>query len=120
MAGLLGKLYVSPASSEDKIRETYEEVCIGVEESVVTDAPSKNSLYKIHVSLGKIVNALDEQQPQRRSSSALPDAQPYESKTGTEEPVIKEEDEYSDNTVIAKTNRSTPSNADGSDEEMED
>lgn len=123
VAGLLSKLYISSGSSEDKLRETYEEVCIAVEESVVTDAPSKNALYKVHVSLGKIVNALDEQQPQRssRSVSALPEHQlANEGKAVSEEPVIKEEDEDSDGTVIATHNRSTPSHGAASDEEMED
>lgn len=90
-----------------------------MEEGVVTDAPSRNALYKVHVSLGKIVNALDDQQPQRlsRSSSAVPENQPSDGRPVAEEPVIKEEDEYSDNTVIAKHNRSTPSNAEISDED---
>ncbi|KAJ3493371.1 hypothetical protein NLG97_g4773 [Lecanicillium saksenae] len=121
VAGLLSKLYISSGSSEEKLRETYEEVCIAVEEGVVTDAPSKNALYKVHVSLGKIVNALDEQQPQRssRSVSALPENQLNDGKAASEEPVIKEEDEDSDGTVIAKTRR-TPSHAEASDDEMED
>lgn len=92
-----------------------------MEEGVVTDAPSKNALYKVHVSLGKIVNALDEQQPQggSRSISAVPEQQLSE-KAVSEEPVIKEEDEDSDNTVIAKHNRSTPSHATTSDDEMDE
>ncbi|OAA59356.1 Armadillo-type fold protein [Cordyceps fumosorosea ARSEF 2679] len=122
VAGLLGKLCISSGSSEDKLRETYEEVCIAVEEGVVTDAPSKNALYKIHVSLGKIVNALDEQQPQRnsRSASVLSEQQPSDGKAASEEPVIKEEDEDSDDTVIAKTSRITLSHAPASDDEMEE
>ncbi|KAJ4159328.1 uncharacterized protein LMH87_008233 [Akanthomyces muscarius] len=121
VAGLLSKLYISSGSSSDKLRETYEEVCIAVEEGVVTDAPSKNALYKVHVSLGKIVNALDEQQPQRssRSISAVPEQQ-FSEKAVSEEPVIKEEDEDSDSTVIAKHNTSTPSHATTSDEEMDE
>ncbi|KAJ6787730.1 hypothetical protein PWT90_03478 [Aphanocladium album] len=121
VAGLLSKLYISSGSAEEKLRETYEEVCIAVEEGVVTDAPSKNALYKVHVSLGKIVNALDEQQPQRnsRSVSTVPEQQLTEGKAVSEEPVIKEEDEDSDGTVIAH-NRSMPSHAEASDEEMED
>ncbi|KAK3313404.1 condensin subunit Cnd3 [Apodospora peruviana] len=59
IAGLLGKLYISPSSSEDKIREVYALVCEAVEGQLLSDATSRNALYKIHVSLGKIVNSLD-------------------------------------------------------------
>jgi condensin complex subunit 3 len=59
VALLLGKLHVSPASSEDKIRALYEDVSLAVEDNILSDATSRNALYKIHVSLGKIVNQLD-------------------------------------------------------------
>ncbi|KAL6864326.1 ARM repeat-containing protein [Trichoderma novae-zelandiae] len=62
VAGLLGKLYVSPNSSAEKLREAYNVVSEAVEEGLVTDTTGRNALYKIHVSLGKIVNSLDEQQ----------------------------------------------------------
>lgn len=52
---------MSPASSEDKIRSLYEDVSAAVEDNVVADATGRNALYKIHVSLGKIVNQLDAQ-----------------------------------------------------------
>ncbi|KAF1733393.1 Condensin complex subunit 3 [Beauveria bassiana] len=122
VAGLLSKIYISSGSSEDKLRETYEEVCIAVEEAVVTDAPSRNALYKIHVSLGKIVNALDEQQPQRnsRSASAISEQRLSGGKAVSEEPVIKEEDEDSDNTVIAKSIRDTPPHAESFDRDREE
>lgn len=68
VAMLLGKLYVSPASSEDKIRGLYDEVSAAVEENILTDATSRNALYKIHVSLGKIVNQLTEQEKRSRRS----------------------------------------------------
>ncbi|KAK1750709.1 condensin subunit-like protein [Echria macrotheca] len=59
LAALLGKLYISPASSEDKIRSVYHEVCLAVDAQILSDAAGRNALYKIHVSLGKIVNNLD-------------------------------------------------------------
>jgi len=59
IATLLGKLYVSPASSEDKIRDVYADVCEAVDAQLLSDATSRNALYKIHVSLGKIVNNFD-------------------------------------------------------------
>lgn len=65
MVSLLGKLYISPGSSEDKLRDMYSEVSIAVEDGLLTDATSRNALLKIHVSLGKIVNSLDEAQQQQ-------------------------------------------------------
>ncbi|KAK6193055.1 hypothetical protein LQW54_012840 [Pestalotiopsis sp. IQ-011] len=68
VATLLGKLYVSPTSSEEKIRSLYEDVNAAVEENLLSDATSRNALYKIHVSLGKIVNQLSEQAKGGRGS----------------------------------------------------
>ncbi len=82
-----------------------------MEAGLLTDATSRNSLYKIHVSLGKIVNTLDEQQGagrlQSRSVSVVPDTQPAEGKTVVEEPVIKEEDEESDGTAVPQYEQGT-------------
>ncbi|KAH8805911.1 nuclear condensing complex subunit [Xylogone sp. PMI_703] len=71
IAPLLGKLYISPASSEDKIRDLYQEVSIAVDDKLISDATGKNALYKIHVSLGKIANSLGERTS--RKSSMMPD-----------------------------------------------
>ncbi|KFY21474.1 hypothetical protein V493_07376 [Pseudogymnoascus sp. VKM F-4281 (FW-2241)] len=62
LAPLLGKVHISAASSEDKIRALYGEVCIAVEDKLVADATGRNALFKIHVSLGKIVNSLSQKQ----------------------------------------------------------
>lgn len=70
IAPLLGKLYISPASSEDKIRSLYEDISTAVEENILSDATSRNALYKIHVSLGKIVNQLGEQDKMSRRSTS--------------------------------------------------
>ncbi|KAH6841077.1 condensin subunit-like protein [Chaetomium sp. MPI-CAGE-AT-0009] len=59
ISALLGKLYVSPASSEPKSREVYAVICDAVDNQLLSDTASRNALYKIHVSLGKIVNSLD-------------------------------------------------------------
>ena len=59
LAALFSKLYVSPASSEEKIRDVYADVCEAVDAQLLADATSRNALYKIHVALGKIVNNLD-------------------------------------------------------------
>ena len=72
VASLLGKLFVSPNSSEEKLRETYNVVSEAVEEGLVTDTTGRNALYKIHVSLGKIVNGLEEQQQQLQQQQQRP------------------------------------------------
>lgn len=101
LAGLLGKLYISPGSSEDRLREAYTEVSDAVEDGLLTDATSRNSLYKIHVSLGKIVNTLDEQQPAARAArssvvSSTTDDQPREAKTEAMSETSKIEEEEED------------------------
>lgn len=78
-----------------------------MEEGFLSDASSRNALYKIHVSLGKIVNSLDEQQPinrrASRSVSVILERQPTEEQTVVEEPGIKEEIESDDEgTVVPK------------------
>ncbi|KAF5024634.1 hypothetical protein F66182_3398 [Fusarium sp. NRRL 66182] len=128
IATLLGKLHVAPGSSEEKLREAYNEVTVAVEDGLLSDATSRNALYKIHVSLGKIVNALDEQKPSirrtSRSTSVLTDRQsPEEEKTVIEEPSIKEEDEESEGTVVAQDDRESLVEdllSDGEDVEMTD
>jgi condensin complex subunit 3 len=81
--------------------------------------------------LGKIVNALDEQQPAHRctsrSTSVITDhPSPEEEKTVMEEPSIKEEDEESDGTVVPKEEKDERESlvddllSDGEDVEMTD
>jgi condensin complex subunit 3 len=65
LAPLLGKIHVSPASTEDKIRDLYREVSTAIDDKLVADSTGRNALYKIHVSLGKIVNNLGEKQGQK-------------------------------------------------------
>lgn len=106
VAALLGKLYISPASTEEKIRELYVEVSEAVETNLISDTTGRNALYKIHVSLGKIVNGLDQQREagRRRSTasrsvSLVPEdaanraAAAAEDRTVVPEPQIKEEEE---------------------------
>ncbi|KAI0598573.1 condensin subunit Cnd3 [Biscogniauxia sp. FL1348] len=86
IAPLLAKLYISPASSEDKLRNLYEDVSSAVEENLVSDATSRNALYKIHVNLGKIVNQLGAEQPatsSRRSASRSVSAAPSDRTTAS-------------------------------------
>lgn len=63
LSSLLPKLYISPTSSDHKIRDVYADVCEAVDAQLLSDAASRNALYKIHVALGKIVNALDAAAP---------------------------------------------------------
>ena len=120
MAPLLGKLYVSPASSEDKIRELYAEVSEAVDTQLLADATGRNALYKIHVALGKIVNNLDQAHVDpgfgRRSvSSRAPSVALSVATVGT---MIKEEEDndrtiMDDRTILA--NRTVIKEEDGED-----
>lgn len=127
VAPLLGKLYISPTSTEEKIREVYDEVSIAVDDRLVTETTGRNALNKIHVSLGKIVANLGEQEAEpRRTSRSISAASMAPSATsaasaatGTSrnddgdedkmimmdrEPTIKEEDEDSnEGTVIQRS-----------------
>lgn len=122
VAGLLGKLYVSPTSSEEKLRESYGIVSEAVEEGLVTDTTGRNALYKIHVSLGKIVNSLEEQRPAQnrdgRSTSETAERstpeeaeaeaeaeEPEEPEPEAEEPEEAEEQDEQDEPVV-KSSRS--------------
>ncbi|OAA55580.1 nuclear condensin complex subunit [Niveomyces insectorum RCEF 264] len=112
VAPLLGKLYVSPASDEDKIRSMYEEISEAVDSQLLSDATGRNALYKIHVSLGKIVNNLDQAATtvgagggggSRRSTSRAPSLSAEDrtllasvSEDRTTVPQIKEEEEEDD------------------------
>ncbi|TVY29118.1 Condensin complex subunit [Lachnellula hyalina] len=114
IAPLLAKLHISSASTESLIRELYDEVSAAIEEKLIGDATGRNALFKIHVSLGKIVNSLVEEAPvaSGRKSSVTPsvadeektvmaierDAEVESDKT---ELVKVEEEEDSEGTVIA-------------------
>lgn len=114
IAPLLAKLHISSASTESLIRELYDEVSAAIEEKLIGDATGRNALFKIHVSLGKIVNSLVEEAPvtSGRKSSVTPsvadeektvmaierDAEVESEKT---ELVKVEEEEDSEGTVIA-------------------
>ncbi|TDZ27166.1 Condensin complex subunit 3 [Colletotrichum spinosum] len=116
VAPLLGKLHISPASTEEKIREVYEEVTIAVDDKIITETTGRNALNKIHLSLGKIAGALGDQiaEPRRTSRSVSVAASVTsqseqrseldEDRTITMEPTIKEEDEDSnEGTVIQRS-----------------
>lgn len=55
---MLAKLHISPASTPSLLKEVYNEVSIAIDEKLIADATGRNALFKIHVSLGKIVNSL--------------------------------------------------------------
>ena len=69
LAPLLAKLHISPASTESLIRDVYQEVAIAIDDKLISDATGRNALYKIHVSLGKIVNSLAEKEGKSRKGS---------------------------------------------------
>jgi condensin complex subunit 3 len=100
LAPLLGKIHVSPASTEQKIRELYSEVSTAVDEKVIADATGRNALYKIHVSLGKIVNSLGEKQGRK---SIMPEGRQVISPEG--KTVLDVEEDDDEKTEILATRR---------------
>jgi condensin complex subunit 3 len=116
IAPLLAKLHISPASTESLIRELYDEVSTAIEEKLIADATGRNALFKIHVSLGKIVNSLTEKEKASggRKSSVAPSVLGEEDKTvmtieadaeeeaeGEKTELVKVEEEEDEGTVIA-------------------
>lgn len=57
---ILGKLYIPADADVEKLRKAYELVAQAIEDKVANDAPSRNTLNKMEVSLGKIVGDLAE------------------------------------------------------------
>ncbi|TVY83178.1 Condensin complex subunit, partial [Lachnellula suecica] len=117
IAPLLAKLHISPASTEDLIRELYDEVSAAIDSKLIGDATGRNALFKIHVSLGKIVNTMTEKEKSvapggRKSSvSVAPEDKTVMTIEGEGEgedeektelvKVKEEEDEDSEGTVVA-------------------
>jgi condensin complex subunit 3 len=114
LAPLLAKLHISPTSTEELIREVYEVVTLAVDDKKLSlDATGRNSLYKIHVSLGKIVNSLNEKEKDAakekgrgsRKSSVTPSVLAggdEDSEDKTELPVVKDvgEEEEEEATIV--------------------
>ncbi|PVH79560.1 condensin subunit Cnd3 [Cadophora sp. DSE1049] len=67
LAPLLAKLHISPSSTPTLLREIYAEVSLAIDEKLIADATGRNALFKIHVSLGKIVNTLKEKDDEQAS-----------------------------------------------------
>ncbi len=74
---------MSPTSTEEKIRTLYDDVSAAVDEGLLADATSRNALYKIHVSLGKIVNSLGEGDKMSRRSRSVSVANSVGTMAGT-------------------------------------
>ena len=72
LAPLLGKLHISAASTESNIRALYTEVSAAIDDKLIADATGRNALFKIHVSLGKIVNSLVEKPKSTQSRKSSP------------------------------------------------
>jgi condensin complex subunit 3 len=100
LAPLLGKIHVSPASTEGKIRALYSEVSTAVDQKIIADATGRNAIYKIHVSLGKIVNSLGEKQGRK---SIMPEGRQIISPEG--KTILDVEDDDNEKKEILTTKR---------------
>lgn len=71
----------------------YEDVNAAVEENLLSDATSRNALYKIHVSLGKIVNSLSEQAKggRRSTSRSMSVSVAGDDKTATDDSILTQQ-----------------------------
>ena len=53
---------MSAASTPTLLREVYTEISSAIDSKLIADATGRNALFKIHVSLGKIVNSLKDKE----------------------------------------------------------
>lgn len=93
LAPLLGKVYISPSASEDKLRELSNEMNIAVDSKLVSDATGRNAITKLATTLTKIVSALGERSTpaaQTTRDSATPEV---DADTPIESTEIHEQDE---------------------------
>lgn len=109
LAPLLAKLHVSPSSDETLIREVYADVSEAVDDKKLTlDATGRNSLYRIHVSLGKIVNSLNERETGKergregRKSSVTPSVLNGDEPEEEEKTVLPESQEEEEEVTIVE------------------
>ena len=94
LAPLLGKLHVSPASTESLFREVYQEASVAIEDKLISDAAGRNALYKIHVSLGKIVNNMTEKGTKgRKGSVALTEDKLDDEESDEKTEIVKVDDD---------------------------
>jgi condensin complex subunit 3 len=103
LAPLLQKLHVSPASTHSLLREIYAEVSDAINSKLVADATGRNALFKIHVSLGKIVNSLKEKEDDsnglRESMRSSVNSQKSRESVA---PSVVEEEDSADKTELGK------------------
>jgi len=52
---MLGKIYVTPTSTPEKLQSVYELVAEALELKIAPDATTRNALTKLHTALGKAV-----------------------------------------------------------------
>jgi condensin complex subunit 3 len=111
LAPLLQKLHVSPASTPSILREVYAEVSLAIDNKLISDATGRNALFKIHVSLGKIVNSLKEKEDDsarfRESLRSSVDSQKSNasvapSTVGGDEGIVEEEGDNREKAELGK------------------
>lgn len=94
-----------------KLREVYDEVSTAVDDKLISDATGRNALYKIHISLGKIVNVLIEKVSGSRKSSAAIEEQTILADESSAETVLekaemtKVEEEEEEGTILPDATR---------------
>ncbi|KAI9880867.1 MAG: hypothetical protein M1830_010462 [Pleopsidium flavum] len=57
LISMLGKLYISPTSTADKLHTVHDLVNEAIEARIASDAPSRNALNKLHTALTKAIGS---------------------------------------------------------------
>ena len=65
---MLGKLYITPTSTPEKLQSAFELVAEAIELKIASDAGSRNALSKLHVALSKALGETSPVSPRKRAA----------------------------------------------------
>jgi condensin complex subunit 3 len=97
---MLAKLYIPAEADAEKLRALYELVAQTIENKVAVDAPSRNALNKLEVSLGRIVGSLEAGEVTEDATGDDGEAAETDDVTEAAGPTDNEEDDEGDDTIV--------------------
>ncbi|KAL7270925.1 chromosome condensation complex Condensin, subunit G [Rhizina undulata] len=72
LIAMLSKLHIPATAPAETLRAVYELVADAIESKIATDAPSRNALNKLEVTLGKIVGSLENEDDENDDRTVVP------------------------------------------------
>lgn len=102
---MLAKLYIPDEADAEKLKALYELVAQTIESKVAVDAPSRNALNKLEVSLGRIVGSLEAGEVTEDATGGDGEATETGDVTATPDPTDNDDDEGEDTIVMHRPPR---------------